>query len=305
MTGLIVLYLYIGIATVILNGEDMPYNDLNSEEKRVIVHKGTEKPFSGKYNQHKEKGTYLCKRCNTPLYRSDDKFDSQCGWPSFDDEITGAVKHQLDADGTRTEITCTNCGAHLGHLFTGEGFTPKNIRHCVNSISLNFVSSEESLHTQTAFFAGGCFWGTEYFFQKPDGVISTRVGYMGGHKKNPTYREVCNESTGHAETIEVVYDSTKVSFESLAKLFFEIHDPTQVNRQGPDIGSQYRSAIFYVDEQQKKTAKKLIKNLEDKGFRIATELAPAGTFWEAEKYHQNYYLNNGEQPYCHSYKKRF
>jgi len=161
------------------------------------------------------------------------------------------------------------------------------------------------MKTQTAYYAGGCFWGMEYFFQNEKGVISTQVGYMGGHKKNPSYNDVCSGTTGHAEVIKVVYDSSKTTFEKLTKLFFEIHDPTQINRQGPDIGEQYRSVIFYVNAEQKQTAEKLIKILKDKGYKIATELTRAAVFWKAEKYHQDYYQNNGKQPYCHSYKKRF
>ena len=283
-------------------GKKMKYNKLNSKEERVIIHKGTERPFSGKYYQHQEEGTYICKRCNAPLYRSDDKFDSHCGWPSFDDDIPGSVKRVPDADGLRTEIICNNCGAHLGHVFTGEKMTGKNIRHCVNSISLNFVPESKF---EKAYFAAGCFWGVEHIFSQTDGVISTRVGYMGGDKKNPTYREVCGKTTGHAEAVEVVFDPSKISYEELARLFFEIHDPTQVNRQGPDIGDQYRSAIFYLDEDQKQTAEKLINILKDKGYDIATKLTRAGIFWKAEDYHQNYYRNRGGSSYCHTREKRF
>lgn len=284
---------------------DMKYNKLSPEEEKVIIHKGTERPFTGKYNDHREKGTYVCKRCSAPLYKSEDKFDSHCGWPSFDDEIPGAVKRQPDADGKRTEIICNKCGAHLGHVFTGEGYTEKNIRHCVNSISMNFIPHEDTKKTQRALFAGGCFWGVEYYFQTAKGVLSTRVGYTGGHTQNPTYKEVCSDTTGHAEAIEVVFDPSETTYEELTRLFFEIHDPTQINRQGPDIGEQYRSAIFYFDEEQKKTAEKLIKILEAKGYKIATELHKAGKFWEAETYHQDYYKNNANQPYCHFYQKRF
>jgi peptide methionine sulfoxide reductase msrA/msrB len=283
----------------------MMYNELTPEEEEVIVNKGTERPFSGEYWNNKEAGTYLCKRCGAPLYRSEDKFDSQCGWPSFDDEIPGAVKRVPDADGMRTEILCNNCGAHLGHVFLGEGFTDKNVRYCVNSISMDFSPDKTEADLQKAYFAGGCFWGVEYYFQKMDGVISTRVGYMGGSKQEPTYAEVCSDTTGHAEAIEVVFDPSKTSFEDVAKYFFEIHDPTQVDRQGPDIGDQYRSAIFYTSEEQRQISQKLIDTLKKKGFKIATQLSEAGTFWEAEKYHQDYYLKNGHQPYCHSYTKRF
>ena len=283
----------------------MTFNKLTPEEERVIIRKGTEPPFSGKYYKLTALGTYVCKRCNTPLYRSQDKFDAGCGWPSFDDEIPGAVTRTLDADGNRTEITCANCGAHLGHVFEGEGFTPKNTRHCVNSISLNFTPAKEAVKTDTAYFAGGCFWGTEYLLQSLDGVLSTRVGYMGGKKSNPTYEQVCEGNTGHAETVEIVFDPAKIGYEALAKFFFEIHDPTQVNRQGPDIGSQYRSAVFYRTDDQKRIADSLIDILKGKGLKVATHVVPANTFWEAEDYHQDYYQQTGKTPYCHIYKKRF
>lgn len=301
----IILLVLIAAADGLSQEKTMKYNKLTPEEERVIVNKGTERPFTGMYTNHKEMGTYLCKRCDAPLYRSEDKFDSGCGWPSFDDEIPGAVKRLPDKDGIRTEIVCGNCGGHLGHVFLGEGFTDKNVRHCVNSISLNFTTGESQDPTETAYFAGGCFWGVEYFFRKAEGVVSTRVGYMGGRTDNPTYRDVCSGTTGHAEALEVVFDPSKTSFEALARLFFETHDPTQVNRQGPDIGDQYRSAIFYANEDQKKTAKKLIALLEAKGYNVATQLSKAGAFWEAEEYHQDYYFNNGKQPYCHAYSERF
>ena len=297
-----VFLLIIGTASF---GEDkaMKYNKLTPEEESVILRKGTEMPFSGKYYKHKETGVYVCKRCNAPLYRSEDKFDSGCGWPSFDDEIPGAIKRIPDADGIRIEIVCANCGAHLGHVFSGEKLTDKNIRHCVNSISLNFTPKEKK--SETAYFAGGCFWGVEHYFQKEKGVISTKVGYMGGHTQHPTYKEVCNGGTGHIETAEVMYDPAQTDFEKLARLFFEIHDPTQIDRQGPDIGDQYRSAIFYVNDEQKQISEKLIKLLEKKGYKVATKLIKADKFWKAEDYHQQYYQNTGKQPYCHFYQKRF
>lgn len=289
------------------NIKNMNYNKLTKEEEQVIVYKGTERPFTGKYYNHFEKGIYLCKRCGSALYNSSDKFESDCGWPSFDDEIEGAVKRIPDADGRRIEIICNNCGGHLGHVFEGEHFTSKNTRHCVNSISLEFIAAgtEIEAKTDTAIFAGGCFWGVEFFFQKEKGVISTEVGYIGGDLKNPTYKDVCNHNSGHAEAIRIVFDKSKTNFETLAKLFFEIHDPTQLNRQGPDIGDQYRSEIFYLNEQQKQTSEKLITILRNNGYKIVTKLTKATTFWIAEDYHQQYYEHKGSKPYCHAYTKRF
>ncbi len=285
--------------------KNMKYKQLTPEEEQVIVHKGTEAPYSGKYYNFTEKGTYTCKRCGAPLYRSANKFDSFCGWPSFDDEIPNAVRRQVDADGQRTEIICNNCGAHLGHVFLGEGFTSKNVRHCVNSISLNFVPAVAKEKIRNAYFAGGCFWGMEYYLQKVKGVKSTTVGYMGGKKANPTYKEVCEGNTGYVETVKVEFDPNETSFEELAKLFFEIHDPTQTNGQGPDIGEQYLSVIFYTNDEQKQISEKLFKILQDKGYKVATRLIKADKFWKAEDYHQDYYRHNGKQPYCHFYTKRF
>ncbi|MGB3975142.1 MAG: bifunctional methionine sulfoxide reductase B/A protein [bacterium] len=284
------------------------YNNLTPDEERVILHKGTERPFTGEYWNHKAEGTYICRNCNTPLYRSVDKFDSGCGWPSFDDELPGAVKRLPDADGRRTEILCATCGGHLGHVFKGEKMTAKNTRHCVNSLSIRFVPEGELLpepKVGRAIFAGGCFWGVEYFMKQNPGVIRVTSGYTGGHTERPTYKEVCSKNTGHAEAVEVVFDPEKTDFEALAKLFFETHDPTQVNRQGPDIGTQYRSEIFYLNAEQKRIAEKLISELTDRGFDIATKVTEAGIFWPAEDYHQNYYENKGSKPYCHAYVKRF
>lgn len=286
--------------------------ELTPLEKRVIIDKGTEMPFTGEYTDHKAKGTYHCKQCDAPLYRSEDKFDSHCGWPSFDDEIAGAVIRTPDPDGRRTEITCAKCGGHLGHVFEGEGFTDKDTRHCVNSVSLRFAGDENDktdallpVNTETAIFAGGCFWGVEHLLQKQDGVISVESGYTGGKTENPTYQEVCYRNTGHAEAVRVVYDPRKITYEELAKLFFEIHDPTQWRRQGPDMGDQYRSEIFYLDDKQKETAEKLISVLKDKGYKVVTKVTPASRFYPAEDYHQDYYEKNGKRPYCHAYTPRF
>ena len=284
----------------------MNFNKLTPEEERVIIYKGTEMPFTGKYNDFFKEGTYVCKRCGTPLYKSSAKFKSECGWPSFDEEIKGAVKRTPDPDGIRTEISCAKCGANLGHVFTGEQLTPKNTRFCVNSVSLNFVSATTAKPPMdTAIVAGGCFWGVEYYMHKIPGVISTEVGYIGGHLKNPTYKDVCSHTTGYAEAVRIVFDPAKTNYEAVTKMFFEIHDPTQVDRQGPDIGDQYRSEIFYLNTDQKMTAEKLIEILKTKGLKVATKVEPATTFWRAEDYHQQYYEKEGATPYCHRYVKRF
>ncbi len=280
----------------------MKYRDLTPEEERVIVGKGTERPFTGKYNDHFERGVYTCRRCGAGLYRSEDKFRSHCGWPSFDAELPGAVEHKPDADGRRTEILCRRCGAHLGHVFTGEGLTEKNVRHCVNSVSLDFVPGD---HVGRAIFAGGCFWGVEHLMESVPGVLAVTSGYTGGHVDHPTYKQVCTGTTGHAEAVEVLFDKTRTTYRDLAKLFFEIHDPTQIARQGPDVGEQYRSAVFYLDDEQKKTAEELADILRKKGLKVATEIAKAGTFWPAEEYHQDYYDRTGKEPYCHARVKRF
>jgi peptide methionine sulfoxide reductase msrA/msrB len=280
------------------------YNKLTPEEEKVIIYKGTEQPFTGKYDELFDKGTYYCKQCGSPLFRSEDKFDSGCGWPSFDDEIKGAVKRTPDADGRRTEITCEVCGAHLGHVFTGEHFTQKNTRYCVNSISMNFVPDSDTTALQRAIFAGGCFWGVEYYFRQAPGVVSAKVGYTGGHKEHPTYKEVCAGKTGHLEAVEVTYDPNKTTYEALAKLFFDIHDPTQADGQGPDKGEQYHSAVFYTDLKQKEVDDKLINDLKQKGYNVTTEVRREEVFWTAEDYHQDYYAKTGGVPYCHTFVER-
>jgi len=301
---IVVLFLAFSQCGCTQSNKPMKYNKLTPEEQAVIINKATERPFTGEYVDNKAMGTYVCKQCDAPLYRSEDKFDSHCGWPSFDDEIPGAVIRHTDADGRRTEIVCANCGAHLGHVFLGEGFTAKNTRYCVNSISMKFIPATTTIN-EKAYFASGCFWGTEYHFMKAKGVTETAVGYMGGHTTNPTYKEVCTGETGHAETTEVVFETSKTTYENMVKLFFETHDFTQVGGQGPDIGNQYRSVIFYTSEAQKQMAEKYIGILTSKGYKVATMLEAAPEFWKAEEYHQEYYDKKHGSPYCHIYRKIF
>ena len=299
---LIILVLFTSIKGELMSSDQL--NTLSKEEKRVIIDKGTEAPFSGDLLNEKREGTFTCRQCGAALYYSADKFDSGCGWPSFDDEIKGAVLRIPDADGRRTEIVCANCKAHLGHVFLGEKFTDKDTRHCVNSISMDFVPGKLELE-EKAVFAGGCFWGVEYYMQKIDGVKSVVSGYTGGRTEDPSYQDVSYKNTGHYEAVEITYDPAVVDFETLAKTFFEIHDPTQKNGQGPDIGKQYRSAVFYQNKEQEAVSKKLISLLKDKGYKVATKLLAPAKFYKAEDYHQDYYVRKGSQPYCHGYVKRF
>lgn len=300
-----------------MNDTSKPLSALSAEETRVIRNKGTEAPFSGKFWDHSEAGTYACRQCGAELYKSTDKFDSSCGWPSFDDAVPGAVKRVPDADGRRTEILCAACGGHLGHVFEGEGLTAKNTRHCVNSVSMTFTPAAQSNvavpeataatiagTTAEAVFAGGCFWGVEDAFSKVDGVLDVVSGYTGGNKPNPTYKDVCTGRTGHAEAVRVSYDPSRVTYEKLARLFFEIHDPTQSNRQGPDVGTQYRSAVFYANAQQKAVAEALIERLRANGYDVMTSLEPAVVFYEAEDSHQDFTARTGRGG-CHVKVPRF
>lgn len=273
---------------------------LNSLERYIVEHKGTERPFTGKYLYNKEKGVYRCKVCNSALYYSKDKFNSHCGWPSFDDAIKGAIKEKLDKDGKRIEILCSNCNAHLGHIFKGEGYTKKNVRHCVNSLSLNFKKE-----LKKAYFAGGCFWGVEFYLEKIEGVKEVTSGFMGGWLKNPTYYDVVYKNTGHIETVEVTYDPNITTYKEIAKRFFEIHDPTQLNRQGPDIGKRYQSAIFVSNKEEEKIVNELISKLKKNGYSVVTKIKNKKEFYKAKEHHQNYYEKKGSKPYCHIPIKRF
>jgi len=295
--SLVFLIIAAGAAITSKDTEEMKaYRDLTEFEESVIIDRGTEAPFSGDYVNEFSDGVYYCKQCGTPLYTSDSKFHSGCGWPSFDSEIVGAVERRADPDGNRMEIVCAACKGHLGHVFEGEGFTPADTRHCVNSVSLLFVPAERR---ERAVFAAGCFWGVESQFQQVEGVLETTAGYTGGELDDPTYQQVCMGGTGHAEAVEVIFDNSAVSFEELA------NDPSTVDRQGPDIGSQYRSAVFYINDSQRDTLDALISDLRDRGYNVVTQIESLRDFWPAEDYHQDYYTNNGIGSSCHYRVNRF
>ena len=271
------------------------FSKLTPEEKRVIVDKGTEAPFTGEYDDFFEHGVFICRACSSPLYESKDKFDAGCGWPAFDKVKDGSVERIKDMSlgYERTEIICAKCKGHLGHVFEGEKLTPENTRHCVNSISIRFLSYD-SLSLAT--FAAGCFWGVEELFRTIQGVYSTTVGYVGGEKVDPTYKEVCTGNTGHAEAVQIVYDAKQVNFITLLNIFWNNHDPTTLNRQGPDVGSQYRSAIFFHHEDQKKAAENSKKELDRSNKfkkRIVTQIIPITNFYRAEEHHQDYLYKRG------------
>lgn len=280
------------------------YPPLSTAERAVILGQDTEPPRSGKYDNFFETGLYACRQCGAPLYRSDDKFSCGCGWPAFDDEVKDAVKRVPDADGRRTEIVCACCSAHLGHFFSGEKLTPKNSRHCVNSLSLQFEPAA-SLLLQRILLAGGCFWGVEYWMSMIPGVLNVTSGYTDGEGEYPDYEQVCSRQGGFAECVEVIYRPGEVNVEILLRIFLEIHDPSQKDGQGPDLGLNYRSAIYFYTSEQQQTAVFLLNLLRDRGFMIATELKPALRFWSAESYHQGHYRREGTLPYCHLPVKRF
>jgi len=290
------------------------YNPLTEEEQRVILFKGTEYPYKGEYTDNKKEGTYICRQCNAALYESKDKFDSHCGWPSFDDEIAGTVTRIPDADGRRTEIVCANCKGHLGHVFLGEGMTDKDTRHCVNSISMVFVKEGEALpqviteakkdlnQLDTATFGAGCFWCVEAMFQQLKGVEHVESGYAAGKIKNPTYKMVCAGGTGSVEVAQIVFDPSIITYEKLVDILFHVHDPTTLNKQGNDVGDQYRSVIFYHNNEQKAVGEKVKKEIADAKLwsdPIVTTIEPLNNYSTAEDYHQNYFnQNKNSNSYC-------
>ena len=281
---------------------------LTPEQFRVTRLKDTERAFSRQcpIPPKGEKGIYQCVCCGIDLFQYGTKFESGTGWPSFWEPVSELNVH-LDDDHSlgakRIEVLCSRCGAHLGHVFEDEP-TPTGKRYCINTVALKLSVDDPQVKSEKAIFAAGCFWGVESAFSQliNKGVISTRVGYTGGSFKNPTYEEVSAHKTGHAEAVEVEYDPQKISYAQLLDVFWSIHDPTTPGRQGPDVGSQYRSAIFYLTPEQEKLAEESKDKLAESGKlkgKIVTKISAAGEFYPAEDYHQRYFEKKGIKPACH------
>lgn len=270
---------------------------LTPEQFTITRLKGTERPHSSDLCSYFEPGKYACVCCNTVLFDAQEKFESGTGWPSFTQPIKeNAVAYHKDVSYgmQRIEALCNTCDAHLGHVFQ-DGPMPSGLRYCMNAVSLKKIDTSE----KKIDFGGGCFWCTEAIFQQLKGVIKVESGYSGGTVVNPTYREVCSGTTGHAEMIEVTYLPEEISFEDLLRIHLSTHNPTTVNRQGADRGSQYRSVIFYRSEEEKQSAMKIIDEIQEAyPDMIVTQLQMFEHFYKAEDYHQDYYNNNEGGGYC-------
>lgn len=258
---------------------------LTPEQYHVMREGGTERPFSAQcWNPYGE-GTFVCAACGLPLFETGTKFESGTGWPSFNQAMAGnrvRIKRDTSHGMVREEVNCARCGSHLGHVFN-DGPPPTGLRYCMNGVALRLA------HVEKATFAAGCFWGVQAAFDATPGVLNTTAGYTGGRREHPTYEQVCSGATGHAEAVEVEFDRDQVSYRDLLRLFWKIHDPRQKGGQGPDIGNNYRSAIFTRSGEQRREAEASKAQEERAGEPpIVTEIVPAGPFYPAEDYHQHY-----------------
>lgn len=289
---------------------------LTPEQYEVTQHAATERPFTNDYDNEFRKGIYVDITTGQPLFVSTDKYDSGCGWPAFSkplDESLITYTKDSSLGMTRTEVRSKLGNAHLGHVFDDGPADKGGQRYCINSASLRFVPlgklEEEGYGEYTKLFeekdlreiylAGGCFWGTEYYFKQIDGVEKTEVGYANGITKNPTYKEVCTGATNFAETVHVVYDAKKISLEFLLNMYFQAIDPTSVNKQGHDIGTQYRTGIYYTHAHDIGIIKKVLAEKQKEYQQpLAVEFKALQNFYTAEEYHQDY-LDKNPTGYCH------
>ena len=317
----LILTLSLNAKTIMNEKKDLK-KTLTAIQYQCTQENGTERPFDNAYWNNHEDGIYVDVVSGEPLFSSLDKYDSGSGWPSFDRPLNQkniTTKNDFDLGMKRVEVRSSKANSHLGHVFD-DGPKTTGQRYCINSASLRFVpldklkaeglgeflfTFQEKKHWQLATLAGGCFWGMEELIRKLPGVIETHVGYSGGKIPNATYEIVKTGTTGHAESVQILFDPKKTSYEAILLEFFRMHDPTTKNQQGNDVGTQYRSAIFYSNNQQKEIAQKVKDRVEKShAFKspVVTEIVPFEKFYLAEDYHQKYLVKKPDGYTCHFFR---